>query len=270
MLVATPIGNLGDLPPRAVEALKGADIVACEDSRRTGRLLQSAGVAARRLVVVNDHTEARLLGELVDAVTSGAVVALVTDAGMPGIADPGQRLVAAMAERDLAVGLVPGPTAPVAGVVLSGFDTRRFVVEGFLPRRGADRARRLAEVAGERRTVVLLEAPHRVARTVEDLADHCGAERRVALCRELTKLHEQVWRGTLGEAVVHCSDVTPRGEYVVVIEGAPPDAEPSDADLVAALGEELAAGASRRDAAAAVAAATGVSKRRVYGLVTDR
>lgn len=270
MLVATPIGNLGDLPPRAVEVLRDADIVACEDSRRTGRLLQSAGVVARRLVVVNDHTETRLLGELVGAVVSGAVVALVTDAGMPGIADPGQRLVAAMVERDLAVGVVPGPTAPVAALVLSGFDTRRFVVEGFLPRRGADRARRLAEVASERRTVVLLEAPHRVARTVEDLASHCGGHRRVALCRELTKLHEQVWRGTLDDAVIHCSDVSPRGEYVVVIEGAPPDAEPTDEDLVAALEVELAAGASRRDAAAAVAAATGVSRRRVYGLVTGR
>jgi len=270
VLVATPIGNLGDLPPRAVTALADADVVACEDSRRTGRLLQVAGVTARRMVVVNDHTEVQLIAELVALVAGGAVVALVSDAGMPAVADPGQRLVAAMAAGNLPVVVIPGPSSPVAGLVLSGFDTRRFVVEGFLPRRGMERADRLAEVAAERRTVVLLEAPHRLARTVADLADICGGQRRVALCRELTKMHEEVWRGALAQAVHHCAEVTPRGEYVVVLEGAAPAPEPTDDDLRQALADEMGRGSTRRDAVTSVAQATGVSRRRVYELAVHQ
>lgn len=266
VLVATPIGNMGDLAPRAVRALAEADVVACEDTRRTGRLLAAVGVTARRLMVVNDHTEAEAAVRLVEAVGRGERVALVTDAGMPGIADPGERLVAAMVAAGLSVEIIPGPSSPLAGLVLSGFSTARFVMEGFVPRRGAERAQRLAIVAGERRTVVLLEAPHRLVRTVADLAAACGDGRRVALCRELTKLHEQVWRGTLAEAVAHCDAVTPRGEYVVVVEGAAAPDPATDDELRVAVRASIDNGSSTRDAVDEVAAAAGVSRRRVYEL----
>lgn len=266
VLVATPIGNMGDLAPRAIRALAEADVVACEDTRRTGRLLASAGVTARRLMVVNDHTEAEASIRLVEAVGRGERVALVTDAGMPGIADPGERLVAAMVDAGLNVEIVPGPSSPLAGLVLSGFSTARFVMEGFLPRRGIDRSRRLESIASEGRTVVLLEAPHRLVRTVADLAAVCGGDRRVALCRELTKMHEQVWRGTLAEAVAHCDEVTPRGEYVVVVQGAPPPTAATDDELREAVRLALSTGLSTRDSADQVAAGAGVSRRRVYEL----
>jgi 16S rRNA (cytidine1402-2'-O)-methyltransferase len=266
VLVATPIGNLGDLSPRAVAALADADVVACEDTRRSGRLLSAAGVTARRLVVVNDHTERAAADELVGIIRRGGVVALITDAGTPGIADPGERLVAAVVDAGLEVDVVPGPSSPVAALVLSGLPAGRFVMEGFLPRRGPERAARLAEIAAERRTSVILEAPHRVVRTVEDLAGVCGPARRVALCRELTKLHQEVWRGSLGDAAGHLDEVAPRGEYVLVLDGAPPPDGPSDAELTAALAAEREAGASTRDAVDRVATASGASRRRVYAL----
>lgn len=266
VLVATPIGNLGDLPPRAVAALDAADVVACEDTRRTGTLLQHAGVDAPRLLVVNDHTEAGAVDEVLELLAAGRRVALVTDAGTPGISDPGERLVAAVAAAGHAVEAVPGPAALVMALVLSGLPTGRFAFEGFLPRRGADRAARLAEVAAERRTVVLYEAPHRLARTLADLAEACGPDRRAAVCRELTKLHEEVWRSTLGEAAERASDATPRGEHVVVVEGAPPPPPADDAAIVDALAEERAGGASTRDAVDAVAARLGVRRKRVYDL----
>ncbi len=269
VLVATPIGNLGDLPPRAVAALADADVVACEDTRRSGRLLAAAGVTARRLVVVNDHTERAAADELVGVIGRGGVVALITDAGTPGIADPGERLVGAVLDAGLEVDLVPGPSSPVAALVLSGLPTGRFTMEGFLPRRGPERAARLADIAAERRTSVILEAPHRVVRTVDDLAGVCGPTRRVALCRELTKLHQEVWRGTLADAAAHLVDVPPRGEYVVVLDGAPPPDGPTDAELVAALAAEREAGASTRDAVDRVAAASGAPRRRVYALALD-
>jgi 16S rRNA (cytidine1402-2'-O)-methyltransferase len=266
VLVATPIGNLGDLSPRAVQALAAADVVACEDTRRTGRLLAAAGVTAGRLVVVNDHTEPDEAPRLVAAVAAGKVVALVTDAGMPAVADPGQRLVAAMADAGLTVEVVPGPSSPLAALALSGFTANRFVMEGFLPRRGTERAQRLGAIATERRTVVVLEAPHRLVRTIGDLRSACGPQRRVALCRELTKLHEQVWRGTLDEAVAYCDEVAPRGEYVVVIDGGEPPAQATDDDLAVALAAARAEGLSTRAAVDRVAATTGAARRRVYDL----
>lgn len=266
VLVATPIGNLGDLSPRAVEVLAGADVVACEDTRRTGRLLQAAGVRAKALVAVHDHNEAVKVGAVLTRLGAGEVVAVVSDAGTPGISDPGERLVRAAAEAGFEVRIVPGPSAAVAALVASGLPTGRFVFEGFLPRRGSGRAERLAALAGEQRTVVLYEAPHRLARTVADLAEALGGERRVALARELTKLYEEVWRGTLDEAVERCAAVEPRGEHVVVVDGAPAP-EPADDDAVlAALVAMLEGGASRRDAVAAVAEGLGVAKRRVYAL----
>lgn len=270
VLVATPIGNLGDLAPRAVEALAGADLVCCEDTRRTGRLLQHAGIRAAALRVVNDHTEAAAVDEVLRRLGEGQRVAVVSDAGLPGISDPGEQLVAAAAEAGFAVEVVPGPSAALAALVASGLPTGRFAFEGFLPRKGSGRTQRLAEVAVERRTVVLYEAPHRLARTLADLAEACGGGRRVAVARELTKLHEEVWRGTLAEARVRAEAGEPRGEHVLVLDGAPPAEEVDDDAIRTALVDARAGGASTRDAVAEVARDLAVPKRRVYDLATAR
>ena len=264
-LVATPIGNLGDLPPRAVQVLATAALVCCEDTRRTGRLLQHAGIRAARLAVCNEHTEAARVADVLAVLGDGQDVAVVTDAGTPGISDPGERLVRAAVDAGHRVSAVPGPAALLVALVTSGLSTSRFVFEGFLPRSGRERAERLAEVAAERRTVVLHEAPHRIERTLADLRDACGDDRPVALARELTKLHEEVVRGTLGTIDVG----TPRGEYVVVLGGAVHVDAPADDDTIrAALREEIARGTSRRDAADIVAQRLGAPRRLVYALAT--
>lgn len=268
VLVGTPIGNLGDLAPRATAALEAAQLVCCEDTRRTGRLLQHAGVRAAALRVVNEHTEADAVPDVLARLGRGEVVAVVSDAGMPGISDPGERLVAAAVAAGHVVEVVPGPSAALAGLVASGLPTGRFAFEGFLPRKGSARSARLAEVAAERRTVVLYEAPHRLARTVGDLAAACGPERPVALARELTKLHEEHWRGTLAEAVQHVAEREPRGEYVIVLAGAPEPEEADDDAVRRALAAARSEGLSTRDAAARVAAELGVPKRRAYDLAT--
>jgi len=268
VLVGTPIGNLGDLTPRAVEVLGSADLVCCEDTRRTGRLLQHAGVRAKALKVVNDHTEGDVVPHVLQRLGGGETVAVVTDAGMPGISDPGERLVAAAVAAGFVVEVVPGPSAAVTALVASGLPAGRFVFEGFLPRKGSGRTERLTEVCAERRTVVLYEAPHRLARTVADLLDGCGPDRGVVLSRELTKLHEEHWRGSLAGAVAHVAEVEPRGEYVVVLDGAPAPAAVTDGAIVAALDAARAGGASNRDAVASVSAELHVAKRRVYALAT--
>jgi len=270
ILVATPIGNLDDLSPRAIRTLAAADVVVCEDTRRTGRLLQAAGVSARKLLAVHDHNEAAQIGPILDRLRAGETVAVVTDAGMPGISDPGERLVRAAAAEGFEVQVVPGPSAAIAGLVASGLPAGRFVFEGFLPRSGSGRTERLAVLAAEQRTIVLYEAPHRLARTLADLAGALGAERRVALARELTKLHEETWRGTLAEAIARAAEVEPRGEHVIVVEGGVPPAPPGDDELAAAVTRLVADGTSTRDAVAEVAATYGVPKRRVYDLATGR
>ena len=268
VLIATPIGNLGDLPPRAVQELAGADVIACEDTRRTGRLLQLAGISAKQLVVVNEHTEAETAPLLVARILSGERVALVTDAGTPAVADPGERLVRAAAAAGCAVSIVPGPSAPLAAVAVSGLSEGRFVYEGFLPRRGAARTARLTGLAASERAVVLLEAPNRCARTAADLAALFGPQRRAVAVRELTKLHEEIWRGTLAELVAWAGSGL-RGELVLVIEGAPPPAPPTESDIAVALEAERTGNpeSSVRDLTSAVAGALGVSRRRVYEVV---
>lgn len=266
VLVSTPIGNLGDLTPRAVEALKACALICCEDTRHSGKLLSHAGVSGVRLAVANEHTEDARAHEVLGLLAAGSDVAVVTDAGTPGISDPGARLVRAAVDAGFEVTAVPGPAALVMALVVSGLDSTRFVFEGFLPRSGRERSERVAEVAGERRTTVLYEAPHRVLRTITDLAGACGGDRRVALARELTKLHEEVWRGTLADAVTHLTERAPRGEYVVVVEGAPTAVAATDDAILAALHMALAGGADRRSAIATVMAGTGAAKRRVYDL----
>jgi 16S rRNA (cytidine1402-2'-O)-methyltransferase len=267
VLVATPIGNLGDLSPRAVATLAEAELVCCEDTRHTGRLLQHAGVRAKRLAVVNDHTEAARVDEVLAVLGGGGDVAVVTDAGTPGISDPGERLVRAAVDAGFDVVAVPGPSAFVTALVSSGLPTARFVFEGFLPRSGGARRDRLAEIAAERRTVVLYEAPHRISRTLTDLAEVCGPDRSVAVARELTKLYETILRGPVGSVDVG----TPRGEYVVVVGPAPETEVTVDGEAVAAaLDAALAGGSSTRDAAAEVAARYGLGRREAYDLAVER
>jgi 16S rRNA (cytidine1402-2'-O)-methyltransferase len=266
LLVATPIGNLGDISPRAVEALRTAALICCEDTRRTGKLLSHLGLGGVRMAIANEHTEAARIDEVLGVLAGGATVAVVTDAGTPGVSDPGGLLVRAAIEHGHTVSAVPGPSADVMALVISGLPTARYVMEGFLPRSGSQRATRLRESCEERRTVVLYEAPHRLARTLEDLRAGCGGGRRVVLARELTKLHEEVWRGTLAEAVAQVGAREPQGEYVIVLDGAPPAAGADDAQIVAALRERLAAGATKKSAVAEVADALDVPKNRVYTL----
>lgn len=263
-LVSTPIGNLSDVSARAVEVLGRADLICCEDTRHSGRLLQHLGIESRRLAVCNEHTERDLVEEVVDLLASGHSVALISDAGTPALSDPGGRLAAAVADSGHRVEAIPGASALLAALVVSGLDTSRFTFEGFLPRSGRDREERLAEVAASAVTVVLYEAPHRLERTLDDLRDVCGGERRVSVSRELTKMHEETVRGSLGSIDIGA----PRGEYVIVLEGRPADDTPVDESMVRDLLEsELAAGATRRDAATAVARRLGVPRRTAYDLV---
>lgn len=266
IVVATPIGNLGDLSPRAVASLRQADVIACEDTRHTRKLLTHAGIQGPTLLAVHGHNEAAQVGEVLRLLERGLTVALVSDAGTPLVSDPGQRLVAAVAAAGHRVEAVPGPSAAVAALVVSGLPAERWCFEGFLPVRGRDRRARLGAVAGDERTTVIFEAPHRVIATLADLASACGPLRPVAVARELTKLHEEVWRGTLADAQEHVGATGPRGEYVVVVGGAPPAADASDAELLDDLRGRLASGTTARDAVTETAQALGVGRRRVYAL----
>ncbi|MEK7411178.1 MAG: 16S rRNA (cytidine(1402)-2'-O)-methyltransferase [Actinomycetota bacterium] len=265
-LVATPIGNLADITARAIEALANATIVCCEDTRRSGLLLQHLGISGKKFLVVNEHTEHDVGEEIAAALHAGSNVALITDAGTPGISDPGERVVRAVIEAGIVVTSTPGPAALIMALVVSGLPTTRFVFEGFIPRSGVERTQRLNDIAGESRTVVLYEAPHRLARTLADLEVVCGPLRRVVIARELTKIHEEIWRGVLHDASHHAQTTEPRGEYVVMLEGAKPPAPPTDEELNFALREELNKGTTRKDSASRVAAKYGVAKRRVYEL----
>jgi 16S rRNA (cytidine1402-2'-O)-methyltransferase len=265
LLVATPIGNLGDLSTRAAEALRDSDLIAAEDTRRTRTLLSHLGVpAAGRLRSVHAHNEQESADWVVDAVRDGQRVAYVTDAGTPGISDPGERLVRACVDAGLEVDVIPGPSAVLMALVLSGFPTDRFVFEGFLPRRGTERRARIAALGPEVRTVVLYESPRRVHATLTQLLGACGPLREVAVARELTKLHQEVWRGPLEQAVGHVELTEPRGEHVLVLAPAPPAPEANDDEIDAHVTAALAEGLSTRDAAARVARDLKVPRRRTY------
>ena len=262
-LVATPIGNLGDLSERARASLAAADVIYCEDTRRTRVLLSAVGIpASGRLRALNDHTEAQMTPEVVARVAAGERVVLVSDAGTPGVSDPGTRVVAAVIAAGLAVTLAPGPSAPIVALVLSGLATDRCVIEGFVPRRAGDRVRRIEEWRVERRTIVALESPQRLAATLTDLA-RVEPERRVAVCRELTKLHEEVRRGTAAELAAWARGEPVLGEIVLVIAGASAPLA-RDEDVVSALRERLDAGERVGEAATAVARELGVARRYAY------
>lgn len=270
VLAATPIGHAADASLRLGREIAEADVLAAEDTRRLKRLCGDLGIHPRGMIVSYfEGNEVAKTPLLLDALLTGQRVVLVTDAGMPSVSDPGYRLVAAAVEAGVPVTAVPGPSAVLTALAVSGLPVDRFCFEGFLPRKGSGRTERLAALAVEPRTMVLYEAPHRLARTLADLAGALGPGRRVALAREITKLHEEHWRGSLARAVEWAEGGEPRGEFVIVVAGAPAPEPAGDDAVVAALRAELAAGASKRDAAAAVAATLGVPKRRAYALAVE-
>jgi 16S rRNA (cytidine1402-2'-O)-methyltransferase len=269
VLAGTPIGDVADAPPRLAQELAGADVVAAEDTRRLRRLTQALGVTPKgRVVSYFEGNEAARTPELVEELLGGARVLLVTDAGMPSVSDPGYRLVAAAVEKDLRVTAVPGPSAVLTALALSGLPVDRFCFEGFLPRKAGERLSRLREVAGERRTLVYFEAPHRLDDTLAAMAEAFGTERRAAVCRELTKTYEEVKRGTLGFLAEWAAEGV-RGEITVVVEGAPEKGgeEIDDAELVRRVRVREEAGERRKEAIAAVAVEAGVPKRVVFDAV---
>ena len=270
IVCGTPIGNLEDASPRLARVLAEADLVACEDTRQTRKLLTHLGVTTRT-TSYHDVDERDRAEFLADRVVTGTRLALVTDAGMPGVSDPGYHLVAACLARGLQVEVVPGPSAVLAALVVSGLPTDRFCFEGFPPRRVGARDRRLAELAAEPRTMVFFEAPHRVLATLAAMAAAFGADRPCAVVRELTKVHEEVLRGSLAEVAERLAANGPRGELTLVVGGAPAS-RPSSAgvaDLAAEVAALVAGGASTRDAIATVARASGTPRRAVYQAVID-
>ncbi|MEP6852918.1 MAG: 16S rRNA (cytidine(1402)-2'-O)-methyltransferase [bacterium] len=268
VLAATPLGNVDDASPRLRAALAGADVVAAEDTRRLRRLASDLGVTVSgRVVSYFEGNEAQRLPLLLEALTEGAQVLLVTDAGMPSVSDPGFRLVSAAVAAGIEVTALPGPSAVLTALAVSGLPVDRFCFEGFLPRRAGDRRRTLAALASEPRTLVLFEAPHRLPETLIDAAEAFGADRAAAVCRELTKTYEQVRRGSLGELADWASDGV-RGEITLVVQGFTGfDVKVEPAELAERVATREAAGTARKEAIAEVAGAAGVAKRVVYDAV---
>jgi 16S rRNA (cytidine1402-2'-O)-methyltransferase len=261
-LVGTPIGNLGDVSDRAGRMLRDAEVIACEDPRRTRKLLSHLGISARRLASFNEGNERRQVPFLLEHLRAGRDVAVVSDAGMPGLSDPGYRLVVACVAEEIPVDVVPGPSAAVAALVVSGLPTARFVFEGFLPRKEGERRTRLAALADDPRTIVLFESPRRVRDLLGDALAAFG-DRRVAVVRELTKVHQEVLRGSLSEISGRLAEEV-LGEVVVVIEGNV-DRPEADLEMLGQRVEALTAeGVPRKEAAARVAEEAGVSKRALY------
>lgn len=265
-IVATPIGNLSDISERALKVLSEVDLVAAEDTRNTLRLLTHFGISAT-LVSYHEHNKREKGEEIVSRLLGGESCALVTDAGTPAISDPGEDLVALCAERNVPVTSVPGACAMITALTLSGLSTKRFVFEGFLPVQKKERRERLSALEREDRTFVLHEAPHKLRTTLDDLAKAFGENRRIALCRELTKLNEEVMRTTLAEAVAYYSEHDPRGEYVLVIEGGTAENTPSEEISVSAeekVAYYIESGMSKKDAIKTAAKECGISRNELY------
>ena len=261
-LVGTPIGNLGDMTERAKETLAGVDVVAAEDTRRTGRLLSRFGIKCP-LVSLFEGNEARRTAELLTGLREGKDVALVTDAGMPLISDPGHRLVRACVDEGIDVRVVPGPSAVTAGLAVSGLPSDRFVFEGFLPRKAGDRRERLRSLADEQRTIVVFESPVRLETLLRDVLEEVG-DRRVAVARELTKLHEEVVRGRASEVLARIAGAEPKGEVVVVIEGRARGDDVALAELVVEARRLVDDGMRKREAASSVAKRHDASANAIY------
>ena len=266
-LVPTPIGNLGDISRRMADTMAGADFLAAEDTRVTVKLLNHLGLK-KPMVSYHRHNCSTAGPAIVDRLLAGESCALVTDAGTPAISDPGEDLVALCAQHDIPVEAVPGPCALICALSVSGLPTARFTFAGFLPQNQKNRRSHLDSLKGEQRTMVFYEAPHKLEDTLEDFVAVFGAERRIALCRELTKLHEEVVRTTVGQALADCATRPPRGEYVLVVEGAP-EAPAQEADPQAAL-ERVAQlrgeGLSLKEACAKAGEEFGIKKRQLYDM----
>lgn len=261
-LAATPIGNLGDASPRLREALASADAIAAEDTRHTAQLLRLLEIDARpELIALHDHNE-RDRADMIVQRAENEEILLVSDAGMPTVSDPGFRVVQLAAERGVTVSAIPGPSAVITALAVAGLPTDRFTFEGFLPRKAGDRARTLRELATERRTLVFFEAPSRIADSLSALADAFGEDRAAAVCRELTKLHEEVKRGSLAE-LAEWAAAGVRGEIVLVVAGAPETAVSPESALAEVL-ERVAGGERMKDATRAVSEATGLSAKDLY------
>jgi len=268
VLAATPIGNVGDASSRLIELLATSDIVAAEDTRRLHRLVQALGVeVSGRVISYHEHNEVAKTGELLEHVRAGKTILMVSDAGMPAVSDPGFRLVEGAVAAGLTVTAVPGPSAVLTALALSGLPTDRFCFEGFLPRKSGERNSRLADLVDERRTMVFFEAPHRLEVMLRALHERFGPERRVAVCRELTKTYEEVIRGTLRELLEWAENNEVRGEIAVVVGGAPEQAPGKPEDHVAAVNELISQGIRLKEAVAAVADDARVSKRELYSAV---
>jgi 16S rRNA (cytidine1402-2'-O)-methyltransferase len=269
VVVATPLGNLGDISRRALELLTLADVIYCEDTRHSSTLFSAHDIAVnRRLRALHEHNEASLCDEIVERVRGGQVVVLISDAGTPGISDPGSRVVAAVADAGLVVTTAPGPTAVIAALTVSGLASDRFIMEGFLARKSGERELMYQQWAHEARTIVFYESPQRLMTTLGEMAQRF-AERRVAVVREITKLHEEVVRGSVESVAAIFRDRDVLGEIVVVLEGACETPEIDDDTIRAALGEQLEGGASVRDAVAHVEEALGVAHRSAYLLALE-
>ena len=270
-LVATPIGNLADMSERAVKVLSEVDFIAAEDTRNSLRLLTYFGIS-KPMVSYHEHNRRERGEEIADRLSAGESCALITDAGTPAISDPGEDIVRLCAERGIPVTSIPGACAMITALTLSGLPTARFCFEGFLPVQKKERRQRLEELSYEKRTFILHEAPHKLRTTLSDLADLLGGERRISLCRELTKLNEEVHRTTLAEAVEYYREREPRGEYVLVIEGGTKKAEAGKSNMTPeeAFAYYLEEGMSRGDAAKATAKLLGLSRNEVYKLNLDK
>ena len=267
-LVSTPIGNLSDLSKRAIETLETVDFIACEDTRRTGQLLSLLGLEAKKMIRVDDHTEFKKKSEIVEKIKNGLNVALVSDAGTPGISDPGEELVRTVIENGFKVSVVPGASSVLAALVVSGMSMKRWVMEGFIPRKGKEREEILKELAVEERTIILFESPKRLPETLQDLQKYLGEDRLVCIARELTKLHEEVWRGSLNRAVDYY-ETSPKGEVVIVIEGSTHETVIPDELIVKTLREAKDLGLSARDASNQASKQLNVSRGRAYKLYID-
>lgn len=270
VLAATPIGDVEDASPRLRRLLAEADVVAAEDTRRlralAGRLEVRVG---GRVVSHHEHNEQSTVGELLDVVAAGGTVLVVTDAGMPAVSDPGFRVVQAAVAAGLPVTAAPGPSAVLTALALSGLPTDRFCFEGFVPRKPGERARSLADLGREPRTMVFFEAPHRLAATLADMATAFGADRAAAVCRELTKTHEEIRRGPLSDLAGWAADGQVRGEIAVVVSGAPAALAVDEASLVAEVLARVDAGDRLKDAVAEVAQVAGVPKRDLYAAALE-
>jgi 16S rRNA (cytidine1402-2'-O)-methyltransferase len=269
VVVATPLGNLGDISRRALELLASADVIYCEDTRRSSTLFSANAIAVRgRLRSLHEHNEASLCGEIIDQVATGNVVVLISDAGTPAISDPGARVIAAVANAGLEVTTAPGPSAVIAALTISGLPTERFCMEGFVPRKAGDRERLYAQWTNETRTIVFYESPQRLNTTLTEMTGLFG-DRRVAVAREMTKLHEEVLRGTVGEIAETIAGREILGEIVVVLEGAGEAPPVDDSAVRNALLDQLSRGATTRDAVSFVEQSLHVAHRVVYQLALD-